>query len=55
MWNPSLSIPAKDFEFSEVEVAHVKGALQTWDQYGVAADRRWLGPLVRALFAAEAP
>src|SRR5215471_21217341 len=50
VWNPTLSIPAKDFEFSDPEVARIKAAIQTWDSYGAAADRRWLEPLVEAIF-----
>jgi|SRR5689334_4606455 len=50
MWNPALSIPAKDFEFTDPEVARIKAALQTWDSYGATADRRWLEPLLEALF-----
>jgi hypothetical protein len=53
VWNPALSIPAKEFEFTEAEAARIKAALQTWDSYGAAADRRWLQPLVEALFSAE--
>ena len=50
VWNPTLSIPAQDFEFSDVETARIKAALQTWDSYTANADRRWLQPLVEALF-----
>ena len=53
VWNPALSIPTKEFEFSDPEVARLKAALQTWDSYGVAADRRWLEPLVETLFSTE--
>ena len=53
VWNPTRSIPAKDFEFSDPEVARMKAAIQTWDSYGVNADRRWLQPLVETLFSAE--
>ena len=49
-WNPTLSIPAKDFEFTDPEVARLKAAIQMWDSYGVAAERRWLQPLVEILF-----
>jgi hypothetical protein len=28
-WNPTLSIPAKDFEFTDPEVARLKAAIQT--------------------------
>ncbi len=54
VWNPAVSLPAKEFEFSDPEVARVRVAIQTWDSYGAAADRRWLQPLVEALFPGEA-
>ena len=50
VWNPALSIPAKQFEFTDPEVARIKAAIQMWDSYGVAAERRWLQPLVEILF-----
>ena len=53
VWNPALSIPAKDFEFTDPEVARIKAAIQTWDSYGANADRRWLQPLVETLFPAQ--
>jgi hypothetical protein len=53
VWNPAISLPAKEFEFSEAEVARIKGTLQTWDSYGVAADRKWLQPLLDLLFRDE--
>ncbi len=53
VWNPALSIPAKDFEFTDPEVARIKAAIQTWDSYGVNADRRWLEPLIGSLFLQE--
>ena len=49
-WNPALSIPLQEFEFSDVETARIKAAIQTWDSYGAATDRRWLEPLVETLF-----
>ena len=51
MWNPALSLPARELEFSEPEAAWIKAAIETWDAYGAAADRRWLEPLVDALFS----
>jgi hypothetical protein len=54
VWNPSLSIPAQDLEFSDMETVRVKAAIETWSNYGAASDRRWLEPLVEALFSAEA-
>jgi hypothetical protein len=50
VWNPTLSLQAKEFEFSDAEIARIRAALQTWDSYGVAADRRWLQPLLDLLF-----
>ena len=55
VWNPALSLLAKEFEFSIPDVARIKAAIQTWDSYGVSADRRWLQPLIEILFAAEPP
>jgi len=51
VWNPALSLPAKDFEFSDPELARIKAAIQTWDSYGVNADRRWLEPILASVFA----
>jgi hypothetical protein len=53
VWNPALYIPAKEFEFSELDVTRIEAALQTRDSYGVAADRRWLQPIVSILFSTE--
>ena len=52
VWNPSLSIPQKEFDFADAEVARIKVAIETWDAYGAAADRRWLQPIVEVLFSA---
>ncbi len=54
VWNPALSLPAKEFEFSDPECARIKAAIETWDAYGAAADRRWLEPLLDVVFSAEA-
>jgi hypothetical protein len=53
MWNPALSIPAKEFEFSDPEVGRIKAAIETWDGYCVASDRCWLEPVVNQIFRAE--
>jgi len=53
VWNPALFIPARDFEFSDPEVARIRAALQTWDSYGVAADRHWLQPIVDEMFSPD--
>lgn len=50
VWNPAISLPAKEFEFSEAEIARIRAALQTWDSYGAAVDRQWLQPLLDLLF-----
>jgi hypothetical protein len=49
IWNPSLSIPAKVFEFNDLEIARIKAAIETWDGYGVNSDRSWLEPLLMLL------
>ena len=51
VWNPTLSIPAREFEFTDPETARIKAAIQTWDSYGVNLDRRWLEPILSALFS----
>ena len=53
VWNPVLSIPAKEFEFSDPEAARLKAAVQTWDSYGAALDRYWLEPLLKSLFSTD--
>lgn len=50
IWNPALSLPAREFEFTDAETARIKAAVQTWTSYGVTADRRWLEPVIEALF-----
>jgi len=49
-WNPERSVPAKELQFTDMEVARIKTAIQTWQAYGVNADRRWLEPLASSLF-----
>ena len=52
-WNPALSLKAKDFEFSDPEVARIRSAIETWNSYGANADRSWLEPLIAALIDRE--
>ena len=49
VWNPSLSIPAREFDLTEGEVARIKAVIETWDGYGVTTDRGWLEPLLAAV------
>ena len=49
VWNPLRSLPLKDVEFTEADTARISVALETWPTYGVAADRRWLEPLLHAI------
>lgn len=53
VWNPALSLPTSTFEFTDGEVAKIKVSIETWDSYRANADRRWLQPLVDALFHTE--
>jgi len=50
VWNPSIHIAAREFEFSDGEVARLKAAIETWDGYAAAGDRYWLEPLISVLF-----
>jgi len=52
LWNQSLSIPAKEFDFADSELVKIKAAIEMWDAYGAAVDRCWLESLVEALFSA---
>jgi hypothetical protein len=54
VWNPALSIPAREFELVDAEVSRLKAALTTWDSYAAGGDRRWLEPLLDALFSSAA-
>lgn len=49
VWNLALSIPSREFEFTDAEIARVRSAVETWSAYTSNADRRWLEPLLRAL------
>lgn len=51
VWNPALSLPPREFEFSDPEVARIRATIQTWEAYGVNTDRQWLEPLLAVLFA----
>jgi hypothetical protein len=51
VWNPTLSVPAREFDLTDAEVARVKAAIEMWDAYGAAADRRWLEPLIENLWS----
>jgi hypothetical protein len=50
-WNPARSLPPKEFDFADVEIARSRSALKTWNAYGASADRGWLEPLLEALCA----
>ena len=51
VWNADLSLPAKEFEFSDPEAARIRTSLQTWESYSAGTDRLWLQPLVESFFA----
>jgi hypothetical protein len=52
-WNPGLATPVKQIELTGPEVARVKAAVETWDSYGAAADRRWLEPMIHMFFGVD--
>jgi len=53
LWNPALSIPGKEFDFADAEVARIKVAIEMWNHYSATADRRWLEPLVDEFLSAK--
>ena len=53
VWNSDLSLPAKEFEFSDSS-AHASGVrFKRGNPSPPPADRRWLQPLIEALFPAD--
>jgi hypothetical protein len=53
VWNPALTLAAKELVFTDPEIARIKAAIEMWESYGADADRRWLQPLVETLFSAR--
>ena len=53
VWNADLCLPAAEFEFSDPEAARIRSALQTGVSFATGSDRRWLEPLVEALFPSD--
>ena len=50
VWNPVLSLNAREFEFTAAETARIRTAVEAWDSYSASTDRRWLEPLLSDLF-----
>lgn len=48
VWNPAATLPVREFQFDAAELARIRAALETWDNYSVNTDRRWLEPLLDA-------
>lgn len=48
-WDKLKSLPAREFEVSEVEAVRIKRAIEEWPQFFTAADRLWLEPLLEQL------
>ncbi len=46
VWDPSLALPPKEFDFTEAEFLRIKAAIEAWSGYGVNTDRNWLEPLL---------
>jgi hypothetical protein len=53
IWNPSTSIAAQKCEFDDAEITRIRVAIQGWENYGVSQDRKWLAPLIEAVFRME--
>lgn len=54
VWNPAISIPARTYEFSEIDTTRIRCALESWSAYS-PGDRRWLEPLLEAIFSQSVP
>jgi hypothetical protein len=54
LWNAVRSLPAREFDFSDPEIGHIKTAIQMCDSYNVNADRRWLESVLDMLFSMPA-
>jgi hypothetical protein len=39
VWDPALSLSARELDLTDADVARIKTAIETWDAYGAAADR----------------
>jgi hypothetical protein len=37
-------------ELTDTEIARIKVAIEAWNGYAATADRRWLEPLIQAIF-----
>jgi len=48
LWNPTRSLPSTAFDFNDCEVARLRQSIESWDGFGVAADRSWLEPILTA-------
>jgi len=54
IWNPALSIPAREIEFTDAEATRIKAAIESWHAYQAKADRHWLESLLHDLLAGVA-
>jgi hypothetical protein len=54
-WEPTRSIPQRDFDFTETELARMRAAVENWTGYGAGSDRRWLEPLLALLGVLPSP
>src|ERR1019366_4349665 len=41
VWNADSSLPAMEFEFSDMETSRIPSAFQTWESYAAGGVRRW--------------
>ena len=48
-----LSLPVKEFDFPEAELARMRAAVETWGGYGVSPDGSWLESVLAAFATTE--
>jgi len=53
VWNHAFTVPPKEFDLNDTQVARLKAALETWGGYAASPDRCWLQPLAQAIFSNE--
>jgi hypothetical protein len=49
IWQADAILPAKEFEFIDAEVAHLRHVINTWTEFQTSGARQWLEPLLEQL------
>jgi hypothetical protein len=49
MWSTTAELPAKEYEFNEVEFTRIRDIVQNWPHHQAGGARQWLEPLLEQL------